>query len=352
VPGREVAAGHAGHDHGASDHHADDAQVSRHRTGAGHGAEQREKRLGIALVLNGVIVAVQVGFGFAAKSLGLLADAGHNLTDIAAIGASLVAVRWARRRPTVQRSFGYHRATILAALANAAGILVITVFIFFESVRRLMHPQPVRGAVVVIVALVAAVANLLGAVALRETHAGHGHGAHGQDLNMRSAMLHLLGDAAASVGVALAGAVILVSHGSYWLDPLVSMVIGLVIAMQAWKLLGSAADVLLESTPQGLAVADVAAVISAVPGVEQVHDLHIWSLSSEIRALSAHVVLDGHPSLEEAQLLGALVKEAIGGRFAIAHATLELECESCSPMGDWCAIDEVAGTQPPGEPPH
>jgi len=298
----------------------------------------------IALGFNGVIVVVQVVFGIIAGSLGLIADAGHNLTDVAAIGASLVAVRWARRRPTPQRSFGYHRATILAAQANAASILAITVFILYEGVRRLLHPSAVSGGIVVVVAIVAAAANLCAALAVRETHAGHdghGHGGHGHggDLNMRSAMLHLVGDTAASVGVAIAGAIILATGGLYWLDPLVSMAIGLLIAYQAWKLLRSTTDVLLESTPPGLTSDAITAAMAEVAGVEQVHDLHVWSLSSDVRALSAHIVLDGHPSLEQAQVVGAAVKVALAARFGIAHATIELECESCSPVGDWCAIE-------------
>ncbi|MCU1391459.1 MAG: cation diffusion facilitator family transporter [Ilumatobacteraceae bacterium] len=305
-------------------------------------SSRRERRLAIALGLNLVIVVAQIVFGIIASSLGLIADAGHNLTDVAAVLASLIAVRWARRRPTGQRSFGYHRATILAALGNAASILVVTVWIVYEAVSRLAHPEPVRGGIIVIVAAVAAVANLIGALAVRESHAGHGHSAgQGHDLNMRSAMLHLIGDTAASVGVAMAGTIILVTGGAYWLDPVVSLALGLLIAWQAWKLLRQATDVLLESTPDGIDVAELSASIVAVAGVEQAHDLHVWSLSSEVRALSAHVVLAGHPSLEEAQLVGNAVKATIGPQYAISHITLELECESCSDGGPWCAIDEM-----------
>lgn len=301
-------------------------------------SRRRERRLAIALGLNVVIVVAQIVFGLVARSLGLIADAGHNLTDVAAVLASLIAVRWARRRPTDQRSFGYHRATTLAALGNAAAILVVTVWIVYEAVVRLAHPEPVRGGVIVVVAAIAAAANLLAALTVREGHAEHGHG---PDLNMRSAMLHLVGDTAASVGVAVAGTVILLTGGAYWLDPVVSLVLSLLIAVQAWKLLYAATDVLLESTPVGIDVDEVSTAIAAVEGVEQVHDLHVWSLSSEVRALSAHIVLDGHPTLEEAQVVGSSVKRAIGPRFSIAHVTLELECETCSAEGPWCAIDDA-----------
>ena len=287
-----------------------------------------------------MIVIAQVVFGFVAHSLGLIADAGHNLTDVAAILASLIAVRWARRRPTGQRSFGYHRATILAAQANAVSILVVTLWIIYESVVRLVDPEPVRGGLVVVVALIAAAANLFAALAVRESHAGHDHAASGShDLNMRSAMLHLISDTAASIGVAIAGTIILLVGGAYWLDPLTSIVLGLLIAYQGWKLLRAATDVLLESTPLGIDTDDVADAMRGMAGVEEVHDLHVWSLSSDVRALSAHVVMSGHPTLEEAQVVGDSVKRMIGPRFSVSHITLELECEACSADGSWCAID-------------
>ena len=291
----------------------------------------------MALGLNVVIVVVQVVFGIVAHSLGLLADAGHNLTDVLAVVLSLVAVRWARRRPTGQRSFGHHRATILAAQANAAMILGATVLITYEGLRRLLHPATVNGGMVIAVALVAAAGNLAAAVALREPCGDHGH-----DLNMRSVFLHMAGDAAASVGVALAGLIILLKKGHYWLDPVVSIGIGATIAYHAWKLLRSTNEVLLESTPAGLDIAELTAVINSMDGVEHVHDLHVWSLSSDVRALSAHVVLDGHPSLEEAQVVATAIKSTIGPQFSIAHATLELECESCMDEGPWCAIDDFS----------
>ncbi len=312
-------------------------------------ADRRSRRLGFALGLNVVIVVVQVIFGIAAHSLGLLADAGHNLTDVVAVAASLFAVRLALRRPTAERSFGYHRGTILAALANAASILAITVFIFYEGALRILNPEPVTGGIVVVVASIAAAGNVVAALALREHGHGHNHGsADGSggatsDLNMRSALLHMVGDALASVGVAAAGAVILVTGRYYWLDPAVSVAIGALIAWQAWLLLRHAAEVLLESTPRGLDTDVLRQVMAAVEGVETVHDLHVWSLSSEVRALSAHLVLAGHPDLEEAQVVGTAVKRAISRPFAIVHATLELECESCVDDGSWCAIDLPAG---------
>src|SRR5438067_1626973 len=164
----------------------------------------RERRLWIALTLNLAIVFVQVGYGVVAHSLGLIADAGHNLTDVVAVGLSLVAVGWARRAPSERKSFGYHRGTILAAQANAVTILAITVFIAHEAWGRLAHPQPVRGLTVVIVAGIAVLANAFAAFGLV---------GEGRDINMRSALLHMIGDTAASFGVVVVGLIILVKHG-------------------------------------------------------------------------------------------------------------------------------------------
>jgi cobalt-zinc-cadmium efflux system protein len=292
----------------------------------------RSTRLGIALGLNIGLVVMQGVFGLVGHSLGLLSDAGHNLTDVAAVVISLVAVRYARRAPTSARSYGHHRATILAALANAAAIIAITTIIVYEAVRRLGHPAHVRGGVVLVVALVAFVVNAAAGLALHE-RGGH-------DLNMRSALLHMAGDAVASLGVAGAGLVILLTGRMYWLDPAISIAIGALIAVEAYRLLGQATDVLLESTPRDLDLDHLRNAMADVDGVDEVHDLHVWSLSSEVRALSVHLVLSGHPTLEEAQVVGERVKATIGKPFAIAHATLELECEPCADgLDDPCAMD-------------
>ena len=297
----------------------------------------RSRRLAVALVLNVVLVVTQVVYGLVAHSLGLLSDAGHNLTDVAAVLTSLIAVRWAKRAPTPSRSYGFHRSTILAALANAASLLAVTAFIVVEGISRLRHPRPVQGGIVVAVALVAFLINAGSALILEH---------RSSDLNVRSALLHMVGDAVASLGVAVAGLVILLTDGSYWLDPLVSIALGLFIAWKAFAILGQAADVLLESTPKDLDLAELARTVTGVDGVENIHDLHVWSLSSEVRALSAHLVLTGHPTLEEAQAIGDEVKRTVARPFAVAHATFELECEPCLPGDPGCPMETAAPTEP------
>ncbi len=296
-------------------------------------SQRREQRLLIVLSLNVAIVLGEGVAGFVARSIGLLADAGHNLVDVGGIALALLAVRWARRTPDASRSFGYHRSGVLAAQANAAAILVTTALITYESIRRLIHPESVEGGVVVVVALIALAANGFSALLLREKD-------H-DDMNMRAALLHMAADAGASLGVVIGGAIILVTDNADRVDPIVSLLIGALISWQAAVLLRASGDVLLESTPRGLDVAELAATIREVDGVEAVHDLHVWSLSSEVRALSAHVIVEGHPSLEEAQQVATRVKAAVSNPFAIAHATIELECEGCVDDGSWCAMDDL-----------
>jgi cobalt-zinc-cadmium efflux system protein len=305
----------------------------------------RERRLVLAIGLNGLIVVVQVVAGIAAGSLGLLADAGHNLADVAAVVISLVALRLSRRPATPRRSFGWHRSTILAAQANAVAILVVTALVGIEAVQRLLSPEPVDGGLVIAAAALGLVANTAAALVL--------HGDRGHDLNIRSAVLHTVSDAAASAGVLVAGLVIALAGGWYWLDPLVSLALAGVIAARGVRLLGETASVLLESAPPGLDAAGLAAAMAGVDGVESVHDLHVWSLSSELHALAAHLVLEGHPSLEEAQVVGDRVRRRLSANHAIAHATLELECEACAdPEDDPCGMDAHAVASAQGHAGH
>lgn len=292
----------------------------------------RERRLLIVLILNVMIVVGEATAGFVSGSLGLVADAAHNLTDVAGVALALIAVRWAKRAPTERRSFGYHRGQVLAAQANAAMILAATALIGFEAIRRLGDPGEVEGAIVVVVATIALVANAGSALLLRE---------RGNDVNMRAALLHMAADAGASVGVIIGGAVIAITGAYEWVDPMISLLIGVVIGWQAIRLVVETTNLLLESTPQGVDVDDIVRSMLAVPGVEDVHDLHVWSLSSDVHAMSAHVILDGHPTLEEAQVVGTRVKAAVSAPFGISHATLELECEGCVDDGTWCAMNDV-----------
>jgi len=295
----------------------------------------RSRRLVVSLALNAGLVVVQIVFGVMAHSTGLLADAGHNLSDVGALLLSLVAVRLALRPPSARRSFGNHRATILAALANAALIAVVTALIVVDSVHRLGHPEAVRAVIVIVVASLGLIVNGIAALVLRD-------GTH--DLNMRSVFLHMAGDALASLAVVAAGVILLVAPSATWLDPVSALVVAAIILYQAARVLRTSIAVLLESTPPDVDLGRLTATMAGVPGVTEVHDLHVWSLSSEMRVLSAHMVLTGHPTLEEAQSVGEQVKAAIAGPFSISHSTIELECERCNDEDDPCAMEAVTVT--------
>ncbi len=316
------------HDHGSHTHN----HTHTHTTPAGPG---RERRLTIAIVLNVAIVITQVVAGIASGSIGLLADAAHNLTDVLAIIVALIAVRLAQRPINAVRSYGYHRAGVIAALFNAAMILAVCGYVLIEAVQRLRDPQPIDGVVVIAAAFAGAAVNATAAAVVYD---------RSSDINMRGALLHLVSDALTSVAVAASGIVMFVSNGWYWLDPAIAIVVSLLIAWQGWRLALRATDILLESTPVGLGADAVTAAMIAVPGVEAVHDLHIWSLSSELNALSAHVVLTGNPTLESAQVVAATVKSALREGFHIDHATLELESNPCE-VEPGCHADPALTTR-------
>jgi cobalt-zinc-cadmium efflux system protein len=293
----------------------------------------RTRRLAISLVLTAVLAVVEIGFGVVAHSSGLLADAGHNFSDLGALVLSLVAVRLALRPPNAARSFGNHRATILAALANAALIAIVTVLIVLDSFHRLGHPEHVRAGLVIVVASFGLVVNGVAALVLRDGS---------NDLNMRAALVHMAGDALASLAVVVAAVILLFVPSATWLDPVSALTVAAIIVVQAFRVFRSSVAVLLESTPPDLDLAQLTAAMAGVSGVGEVHDLHVWSLSSEMRVLSAHMVLTGHPTLEEAQAVGDQVKAAIAAPFGISHTTLELECERCNDEEDPCRMEAAS----------
>jgi len=299
----------------------------------------RTRRLTITLVLNLALVAAQVAFGVVARSTALLSDAGHNLTDVAALLLSLVAVRMALRPRSAARSYGNHRATILAALATAGMITAVTVVIMVLSIERLAHPQPVRAGIVITVAAVALAVNAIAALVLRD---------RSTDMNMRAGVLHMAGDALSSAVVLGSGAVVVAFPTATWVDPVAALAVAVLIVVQAGAIFKSSVGVLLESTPPDVDLGALVEKMAGVDGVSEVHDLHVWSLSSEVRVLSAHLVLSGHPTLEQAQAVGDVVKQAIAQPFSISHSTLELECERCvDGEGDPCLMDgELPGREP------
>jgi cobalt-zinc-cadmium efflux system protein len=286
------------------------------------------------LAINVAMVVAELVVGLAGHASALIADAGHNLTDVAGLTATLFALRWASRPRNDSRSFGNHRATILAALFNAVVLAIVTISIVVLSIVRLVHPEMVNGGGLAIVAGAALCFNLVAALVLYGPD---------NDLNMRSAMVHMSADALASAFALAAGVIIVIAgSGAGRADPAAALAVSVLIVLQAYRLVRSSIDVLLESTPADVNIAALRAAITAVDDVAEVHDLHVWSLSSEVRALSAHLVLDGHPTLEEAQALAERVRAVVRVPFDLAHTTFELECERCTDdIDDPCGMDEL-----------
>ena len=267
------------------------------------------------------VLVIELAGGLLSHSLALLSDAGHVLTDVFALGLAWFAVEQSKRPADQRRTYGYHRVGILAALLNAATLIVIVLAIGFEAVRRIMDPAPVQGGLVIATALVAIAINAFVILTLR--------GDSG-NLNLRAAMLHVTGDVASSVGVVIAGGVILLTGWPY-IDPILSLAIAGFIAYGAWGIVRETVNMLMEGTPTEVNLAAVTAEISATKLVTGVHDLHVWALSSDEMALSCHIVI-GDTSLGDAEHIVRDLESRLCDRFAIGHTTIQVE--SCHPCGE------------------
>ncbi len=278
------------------------------------------RRLWIVLAVTTVFMVVEAAGGWVSGSLALLADAGHMLTDVGALSLSLLTA-WIARRPADDRNtYGYLRWEILAALINGAALIVIAVWVVVEAVHRVGNPQPVRGGLLLVVAAAGLVANLVALAVL--------HGAHQHNLNTRGAYLHVLGDVLGSVAALVAGVVIL-RTGWMPIDPILSVLMALVILGGAWRLIRECTNVLLEAVPSGVSMTEVQGRMLEVDGVSAVHDLHVWTVTSGVVAMSGHAVvpdLEAHPGvLEEIRVQM--------GRLGIGHVTIQLEVEGgCEPV--------------------
>jgi cobalt-zinc-cadmium efflux system protein len=272
------------------------------------------RALGWALGLTVVIAVAEVAGGLVSHSLALLADAGHMVTDAGALGLSLFALWIARRPPTAEKSFGYYRLEILAALFNGALLIGVTVWIVVEALGRMHQPPAIRSGLMLAVATLGLAANLVAVVML--------HRAREENLNTRAAYLHILGDTLGSVGTIVAAGIIMTVG---WLpaDPLISIVIAVLILVSAVRLVGESADVLLEATPAHVSLPDLQVAIGAVAGVADVHDVHVWTVSNGIVAMSAHATVPD-PAQHQAALeeICRKVRE-----FGIQHVTIQMERE-------------------------
>lgn len=294
-----------------------------------HTHRLKESRFVFSLVLTGLIFLVEFIGGLWTGSLALLSDSAHVFMDAFALGLSYLALRAASLPPNDRHTYGYHRLQVLAALANGATLLLIAVEIMREALSRFRHPAPVSAGPMLALAVVGLAANLVVAFVLRK----HDR----DDLNTRSAFLHVLGDAVASIGVIVAGLLIWVT-GAVWLDPLASVLIGLLILFGSGRLLKESVHVLAEGVPRGMTATGIMDALRRVPGVVEVHDLHVWTVAPGYIALSAHVVVSDQALSRTASIMTA-IKDNLAKDLNIRHTTIQFEC------GD-CGQGTAAGTHP------
>ena len=281
-------------------------------------AGKNKKRLAIVLALTTAYLVAEVIGGLVTHSLALLADAGHMLTDVAGLAFALLAIRFAERPATPERTYGYYRIEILAALVNAVVLIGISLYILYEAYERFRNPPEVQSGGMLAVALVGLVVNIAGIYLLKS--------ASEESLNMKGAYFEVLSDMLTSIGVIAAG-IIMLTTGWYYADPIISAGIGVFILPRTWMLLRDAVGVLLEGTPHDVNLAALRESIQTVEGVADVHDLHVWSLTSGMNAMSVHAVLADH-SLHDEVL--AAVQKKVTSEFKIAHATVQVECKGCT----------------------
>ncbi len=296
-----------GHEHGGRDH--------SHGPGGGghhHAPADMGRAFAIGVALNTVFVLVEAGAGLWTGSMALLADAGHNLSDVLALLLAWGATVLAKRAPSGRRTYGLRKATILASLANAVLLLLAAGAIVSESIHRLLDPAPVDNLLVMATAGVGVVINTATALLFMR---GHG------DLNVRGAFLHMAADAAVSMAVVV-GAAVMALTGLLWIDPALGLTVAGVIVLGTWSLLRDSIDLAMDAAPRGVDVAAVRDWLAGLPGVEEIHDLHIWAMSTTETALTAHII---RPRQDDADHFLHEACEGLAMRFNIGHATLQVE---------------------------
>jgi len=282
--------------------------------------------LRISLVVTLAYIVLLVVAGLRAHSLALLSEAGHNLSDFVALLMSWGAVYLQGRPPSARKTFGYNRAGVLVAFVNGLSLVLIAFYILYEAFRRLQAPVDVRAGIMIWVAAAGVVMN--GAIALLLMRGR-------RDINLRSALLHEIGDTLSTAAV-IAGGIMIALTGERWIDPALSVGIGVMILWSSIGIIRESLNILLEGTPSGMELQRIEEIISAIPGVNDVHDLHVWSIGSDTHSLSCHVAIADMPASESEGIL-RLIREQMGERFHIHHTTIQFELAVCE-VADGCVI--------------
>jgi len=282
----------------------------------------------IVLSITALVMIAEIIGGLLANSLALLSDAGHMLTDILALGLSIVAMRFAQKSPTASKTFGFYRLEILAAFFNGLLLLFISFYIFYEAYQRLVHPEEIKGLFMLAVAAIGLLANGVGIVILRKSAL--------RNLNVKSAFFHIVGDTISSGGVIVGGLVILYT-GWNLVDPLIGIFIGMLILRGAYSLVRESIDIFLEATPKDINIEKMLDDLHTIEGVKDIHHLHLWTITSGIYAMSAHVLIEDLLVSRSAQILKE-IEELLQGKYSMEHTTIQFESESC---GDDLLKDNV-----------
>jgi len=293
------------------------------------------QRLRLAFFLTVIILLVELIGGLLANSLALLSDAGHVITDIFALGLAWFATIQAERPANARKTFGYHRVGILAALVNSITLIIIAFAILLEALQRFRHPEPVLPLIMFLSAGIGIVINLFIGFGLRKESG---------NLNVRAAVLHVFGDVAASLGVIVAAIIILLT-GWTIVDPLLSVGIAALLAVGAWRILRETTNILLEAVPKGLSMPGLLRDMRKIDGVKDVHDLHVWSITSNMYALSCHALIDNLPPSKSSSILHSLTA-MLSEKYHIGHATIQFECDPhqetyCAVNGLYCHMEQA-----------
>ncbi|MDD2665513.1 MAG: cation diffusion facilitator family transporter [Methanocellales archaeon] len=278
-----------------------------------------QKRFRIFILLSLFILLMEVAGGVFTNSLALLSDAGHVLLDLLALLLAYFSIRLSQKVATKKFTFGFYRAEILIATINGAMLLFVTLYIFYESYIRFLSPQPIRGPEMLIISAVGFLANLYVVVKMQ--------GYEKQNLNVRGAYLHVLSDTLSSVGVVIASILIVIT-GNYVFDPIISAVIGLFILTGSLRLIRESAHILMEATPKNIDLEKLSRDIQKINGVKEIHDLHVWSISSDVYALSSHVLIDAD-NIKSMNKIVSNINEMVKSKYNITHTTIQSECETC-----------------------
>ena len=296
------------------------------------GNQKTQKRFILAITLTSLILVAEIIGGIWSGSLALLSDAAHVFSDIFALGLSYFALRLATRPPDDRHSYGWQRAEVIAAFINGASLLVIAIGIWVEAVKRWQSPVEIKSLEMMVIAIIGLIVNVVVAFILgghdHEHHAGSTKRKTTRNLNVHSAFLHVIGDLISSIGVIIAALLIRLTSAQ-WLDPLISIIIGGIILVSAYRVLRRSLHILVEGVPEGLSVGEIKQSISSLEEVEAVHDLHVWNLGAENIALSAHVVLSSKLFDQQLQVMEH-IKHLLVNEYGITHTTLQFEKSPCS----------------------